>query len=74
MLLMTSDTFMGICRLVSSNDEHGDRKFVIHNESHDTAKVLSCTETALEVDHNGHTELWKPEECEERTYGYKPVY
>ncbi len=73
---MDSENFKGMCRLVMSGEEAGQRKFVENKESHMVAKVISCTDEGVEVElkTGGRHAIWPAETCEEKTYGYKPVY
>jgi len=73
---MTTENFKGMCRLVMSGEEAGQKKFVENMENHKVAKVVACTEDSIEVElkPGGRHAVWKADDCKEKTYGYKPVY
>lgn len=67
---MESERFRGICSVASE----GKLKWIDNLETHQSGRVLSCASGKFEVESEGQQTEWKPENCEERTYGYRPVY
>lgn len=67
---MEKDRFRGICSVASE----GKVKWVDNRGIHQAGRVLSCAGGKFEVETEGHRKKWDPRDCEERTYGYHPVY
>lgn len=67
---MEKRRFEGICELAAS----GKIKWVDNLEKNRSGRVVSCTEKGFEVEFEGGHETWDPNECKERTYGYRMVY
>jgi hypothetical protein len=68
--MMERERFQGICELASE----GKIKWVDNLKTHEAGRVISCTPEEFQVEFEGHREKWSPEECKERTYGYKMGY
>ncbi len=64
--------FEGMC----GSAAEGHVKWVENKNNNLDGLVCSCSEKGIEVEIQGSKkhETWSPEECEERTYGYKPPY
>jgi hypothetical protein len=67
---MEKERFRGICSVASE----GKLKWVDNLKTHQSGRVLSCASGKFEIESEGHRRKWNPDECEERTYGYQPVY
>lgn len=67
---MKRDRFEGICAVASE----GKVKWVDNLTTHQAGRVVSCASGKFEIESEGHRRKWDPEVCEERTYGYWPVY
>lgn len=67
---METRDFKGICKLAES----GKIKWVDNMKTHQPGRVVSCTEQEFEVEFQGRHENWSPEDCKERTYGYRMRY
>jgi len=67
---MEKERFEGICSVASE-----DKILWVDNlDTDQPGRVLSCKAGKLEVESEGGRKRWNPKSCQERTYGYWPVY